>query len=205
MRGLRTLAAAALALAASAAGANQTIDTSADWTGDQAFGWAATAQIFTVPSLDRVLQSWTFTAPDASATSLVFSIRALDGAGLPTGATLFSQTKTGADVAGVQSYVGLNLSLLAGKQYAAVVEFNGPLGPDLNIVGDVYSGGGSFWSSDVSDPTGWVSVPTVDHSFTAQFMPSSPVPEADGAAMLLAGGGALALFLRRRRAAISAA
>ncbi|WP_085314614.1 hypothetical protein [Derxia lacustris] len=197
MPALRNAAAALLCLASASAGATQVIDTTGDWTGDQATGWWGTAQTFTVPALDRVLESWSFDQPGADAAGYSFSIRALVG-GLPTGATLWSTSVTGAAASGHQQFDAIDLALNAGQQYAAVIVYQGQLGLDLNFTGDSYAGGSSFWSEDPTDPTRWTALPALDHSFRAVFGPASPAPEADSAAMLLAGGGLLAAVLRRR-------
>jgi hypothetical protein len=146
--------------------ANTVIDTYPSWDSARTNGWALTAQSFTVPLIDNVLDNWTFNLSPGG-TSYRFSVVNISG-GLPdTDSPLFAVTEPWSG--GDQLISNINLRLTSGSQYAAVIDFLGYTGLSVAYDAlDAYAGGNGMWANTVQ---AWQVFQLADHEFRAEFVP----------------------------------
>lgn len=163
------------------------IDTYPDWTGNLTDGWFAQAQNFICPS-DNVLSSWRFSMA-AGTGNVTFGIFDWGAAG-PVGSALYSTTAPWPSVAGPVDINNINLSLVVGSSYGAVIDLMGQSGPSVyfNTNQNSYSAGNAWWMDHTNT---WGNFPGFNQTFRAVF---SPVPEPASLSVL-----AIALLALRRR------
>jgi hypothetical protein len=173
------LAALALVGAGSPAAA-LVIDTFPDWDGNVTFGWLGTAQTFTVPE-ENVLLNYSFAvAPRDPGQTLQFSIVAWDATAGPMGPTLYAVDVPWPEDGGPVTVAGINLPLVSGGLYGAWLEFGGYDGMSVHFTNqDVYPGGNGWWLNEFS----FQSNPELDHRFRVEF--GSAVPEPSAIALAL--------------------
>jgi len=184
------------ALFANSALANTTIDTYPSWNGNITSGWTFTAQTFTAPS-DNVLLDYQFgITPRSVDSTLNFSIYEWSGSG-QVGLALYSAvlpwTTTSTDIL----VSGINLLLTTGNLYGAVIDLQGYSSQSVHYESNAYPGGNGFWSVN---GVSWNNFPDLDHQFRANFGSGASVPEP--ATMLLMGVGLAGLAgtrLRRKK------
>lgn len=165
------------------------IDTYPDWTGSITGGWLAQAQNFIGPS-DNVLNSWRFSLA-AGTGNVTFSIFNWSASG-PVGSALFSTTAPWPSTDSPVDINNINLTLVQGNSYGAVVDLQGQSGNSVHFNNNQnsYNLGNGWWMNSA----GWNNFAGLNQTFRAVF---SPVPEP--ASMIAIGVGLAGLFARRKR------
>jgi hypothetical protein len=157
-------------------------------------GWEAALQTFETPAGFHILDEYQFTlaARDSDGT-VAFGIYAVDAAG-PTGPALYDNTAAWGTTDTDVIFSNINLSLVAGTKYAAVVDFLGYDGPSLFFVDDSYSDGIGMWF----DLGAWYGYPENDNAFRAVFKDDAQSVPDGGSALAMLGLGVIGLGVGRR-------
>jgi hypothetical protein len=171
------------------------IDTTPNWDGNITNGWLAVGQSFTVPTTDTTLSRFTFTLSAPSSVSTVtFKVFNWSATG-PTGAALLTQSVAWPANGGDVTLSALNLSLLSGQVYGAVVDLGGYSGASVYYMQtSPYAGGSASWF----DGSSWSNYSAAyEMKFVAEF---NAVPEPSVVCLVGLGVGVLAVGRLRRRA-----
>lgn len=182
------LSVAVVILFAHGALADTIIDTYPDWDGSVTDRWFRIAQSFTTPA-DNVLSDWKFALdPPVGQNTVSFEVFAWDDNVGPVGNALFSAVAAWPANGGDVLVENINLPLVTGELYGAVVDLLGYSGPSVHFQfnqnsysdGDAswYRGGWRFLNS------GW------NTKFRATFVPEPT--------SLLSLGLGVILLMRRR-------
>lgn len=115
----------ALAILAPGARAETAINTYLCWDGHVTTGWGKIAQSFVVPDGDPILSFYAFViAPEDTIPTITFSIHEWDSLTGPIGDAIFSVDKDWPDAGGEVRMEGIDLLLVEGDLYAAIVDLH---------------------------------------------------------------------------------
>lgn len=159
-------------------------------------GWGKIGQTFTATGDASLLQDWTFNlAARTGGGSILFSVFDWDGSN--TGTSLFSQTLAWNAAGGRESVLNMNLTLIAGQTYVAVVDLLGYTGASVSYTNNLYAGGEGVWNNGNWNSYGLDTIFNARFGATAADTSASAVPEPTSFALF--GIAALGLVMTSRR------